>query len=369
MNPEINEDHHRYSPSALEMFEGCPCYERDDTRDTTAADEGTLMHKAAELGDLGILAEPEQVETVQKVLAFQESAIAELAGGDGALVLREQKVDVSDMTRGTLDLVILSGTKAHLIDYKFGRNKVTEADENGQVQAYVVGLFEKFPELEQVKASLVFPRLDWVTTAEYTRADLERIRLRIAAIIARAESPDAVPTPNEKSCLYCGRKASCPAMHAVALKVGEALPMPVQFDPGHLTNPQDMAKALVLSRLVEDWAKQVRRTVTRLVVEDGVVVPGYEVRSRGGSHEITNVHEAIELVESAFSATLVDITQACTLSIPKLTDILAAITEGKTKKEIRESLLGVLNTCTVQNNTVVYLQKKRGITDEEIIQG
>ena len=36
--------HHKYSPSGLELIEACACFEKKEWDDTTASDEGTMMH-------------------------------------------------------------------------------------------------------------------------------------------------------------------------------------------------------------------------------------------------------------------------------------------------------------------------------------
>jgi len=358
--------HHRYSPSSIELFEACPCYKPDDSpRDTTAADEGTLMHLAAETDDVSILETEEQIETVERVLAFKRALIATY---DNPTVLNEERVTVDGITRGTVDLTVIEGTLADIVDYKFGRNPVTDADTNGQVQSYVAGTFEKYPDLETIRATLLLPRQDHVTTATYTRSDLEHIRLRLATVVARCEADDKVPNPTDKGCTYCGNKASCSALHTFALSVARDLPVPVSFDLERMADPQEMAKLLVLGKLLEDWSKQMRSSITKLAVEDGVEIPGYGIASRGGSYEITEVLEAISLVIDKYEVDLSAVTQACKVSIPKLTDVVAAV-EGRSKKEIREELLTVLEDCIVQGNAVTYLKKQRGITNEEIIQG
>jgi hypothetical protein len=154
----------------------------------------------------------------------------------------------------------------------------------------------------------------------------------------------------------------------MALRVGETLPVPVQFDPGKLVDPREMSRALVLSSLLEDWCKQVRRSITKAAVEEGTDIPGFSVRSRAGSHEVTEVYEAVQTILGRYPSDLTMIMQACSLSIPRLTDVIAAATGG-TKKATREELLDVLKFCTIQKDPVVYLQRNKGITNEEIIQG
>lgn len=356
---DTHNGHHKYGPSQLEMYENCPCYKPDDTRDTTAADEGTLCHKAAEEEDVGILDTDEQVVAVNKALEVKHDIIAEY--GPDPVILQEEKVMILNLTEGTLDLLVADKdmVKAHLLDYKFGRMKVTEAAENGQVQAYVAGAFEKFPTLQEITASLYFPRLEWITTATYIRSDLDTLQLRIAAIIARAKAEYKVPHPTEKSCQFCGDKANCKAMHEFALNVGATLPVPIHFELSKLADPEEIAKALTLFSIIEDAAKQFRRASTKIAVEDGVEIPGFGIRSRQGAHKVTEVYDAVEKTQEVFGVTTNTIMQAMSLSIPKLSAVVAAFT-GESKKEVREKLLDALEDCTIQEDTVTYLQRSKG---------
>ena len=362
-------EHHKYGPSQLELYEQCPCYEPDETdRDTTAADEGTLCHKAAETGNLGLLSTDEQVDAVTEALLFKADVLK--TAGENAEIHTEERVRIGNLTEGTLDLLILTeGRKsAFLVDYKFGRNKVTEAEHNGQVQAYVAGVFEKYPTVVTVRATLFFPRLKWMTMATFGRQDLPKLQLRIATIIARATAEDRRPTPTEKACRFCGNKANCPALHQVALRFGEALPEPISYDALRVTDPAEVAKVLTLFSILEDMGKQVRRTATRLVVEDGITIPGFGLKSRAGAHEITDVYQAMSLIFKEFKLDVGQITQACSMSLPKLTDVVAALTEGK-KKDVRDKLLEVLEPCTIQKDTITYLQRDKEKKNEQIVQG
>lgn len=352
--------HHKFSPSKLALLERCPGYTSDETRSTHAADEGTLMHKAAETGDLSILENDEQIVAVQTALETRRVILE--AAGEGALVEEETKVEIDGLTRGTVDLLVITadGKKGWLLDYKFGRMIVDEADVNIQGQAYAAGVFEAHPDLTELTVVFTVPRANWESIHTYARYGLDRIRLRISTIIARCQADVVELTPNEKACMFCGSKATCPALHNYALAVGESLPVPAVFDPGKLADPNDMAKAMVLSSVLEDWCKQVRRYITQRAVEDGVDVPGFAVRQRAGAYEITENFTAIQKVLKTYEGVTLDaiLHEATTLSIPKLCDVVAATTGGK-KKEVRESILDALRECAVQKEPVVYMQKSR----------
>ena len=199
--------HARYGPSRLEKMAQCPHYEPSEYQDTTAADEGTLCHSAVESGDLGILDTDEQIEVVTRCISLEKDIIASL--GDGCVVYREKRVTLTDLTFGTLDLLVLSKdlVRGKLADWKFGRQAVTAAENNLQIQAYVAAAFETFPSLETIDAYIVCPRQHWMSTWTFTREDADKITLRIIATLARAGNSEIAPTPHADACKTCGNKA------------------------------------------------------------------------------------------------------------------------------------------------------------------
>ena len=82
------------------------------------------------------------------------------------------------LTFGTLDYLLIHPrlSCADVVDFKFGRNAVPDAEVNAQIQAYVLGVFEKFPGLQIDQAHILLPRRDEVSTATYSRADIARLR-------------------------------------------------------------------------------------------------------------------------------------------------------------------------------------------------
>lgn len=363
------ETHHRYSPSSLENYEGCPCFTRDDSRDTKAADEGTLLHKAAETGDLSTLEDQEHIDAVNSCLFFKQQVNEIIPGAKEFELFEELTVDIGPgLSRGTLDFLAIAGDDAVLADWKFGRIPVTPVIENIQIQAYVLGAFGLFPKLTRISAFVIQPRIDYRSHHTYLREDCDGITQRIEQIIARYEDPDKTPSTSEKVCSFCGNKGTCSALHTVAQKVSTGLDLPVVYEPGKLADPKDVSKALVLASILEDWAKQVRRVAKTLAVEDQVEFPGFGLRTRQGSVEVVDVYHAIQTLLDKHDAGLPSILQACSLSIPKLSESLAPFIEG-TKKDVREILEEELESFTIRRDTVSFLQRHRGITNEKILQG
>ena len=367
---KTEEPHHKYGPSSLAVFEGCPCYQRDETRDTGAADEGTMLHKATETGDFTHIEDEEQQDCVDFCLKFKSEAIAQFK--NPTVIVEQHVVIDGGITNGTFDLGIFGGAedgfKGIVADWKFGRVPVPDAKDNIQVWAYVLGAFEKYSECRYLTGAVIQPRLNHISSWEFDRGQMEVIRKRIRNIIGRCEDPNKKPHANEKSCTYCGGKGDCVALHQVAQEVSSSLPMPVVYDPGKLVNLKDVSKSLVLASMMEDWAKQVRRVAKTMVIEEDLEIPGFSLRTRTGSFEVVDLYDAIQILLEKHDVDIPNILMACSMSVPKLVTHLTPFMEG-TKKENRSVIEEELKRCMVQRGDVSFLQRKRGTTDEKILEG
>jgi len=206
--------HAEYGPSSLALFELCSHYGREESDEVHPVTlQGTRLHEAVEHDNLNGL---DHEET--KLAQFCLDETKRLASGADEYH-KEVTLDIAYddkqedyATFGTVDFVAISGDTAVVIDYKFGYHGVDAATSNAQGQAYVLGVFEKFPEVQSVYLHFILARRHEVTSAIYTREDHEEaIRGRIVTIIERAKQKTGDPTPCPRVCTYCGNKVGCSA--------------------------------------------------------------------------------------------------------------------------------------------------------------
>lgn len=87
--------------------------------------------------------------------------------------------------RGIVDLLVINGEQGFIVDYKTGSNKYPDPK---QLQLMSLLTFAHFPQVQHVKAGLLFVAHEHFVTSEYARedadklwhdftADLERLRL------------------------------------------------------------------------------------------------------------------------------------------------------------------------------------------------
>ncbi|MCH7228591.1 DUF2800 domain-containing protein [Haloferula sp. A504] len=337
--------HAKHSPSALAYKEICPGFQSNN-ESGPAAEEGTRLHAALETGKIDGL-DDEQLQVVEMCRDYIES-LEDQARGEGEQNLdtwRERKLSICEgLTFGTVDYVLFNHRlgRGDVVDFKFGRRAVPDAEVNAQVQAYVLGVFEANEHIQTITAHVLLPRRDEISTATYARSDMEKLRLRISTIIARceAEEPELRPTEN---CLWCGRQATCPALHRHALTIAagyqDELQIPEEFHPGQITDPSVMARALAAARVLEKWCDSVKHHAVQLRL-GGQEIPGHELRSRSGVRKITDAVAAWAAVQDRMSPD--QFAGCCDVSISKLEKTFA---EGaprgaktKAKQELGEAL-------------------------------
>lgn len=302
-------EHSKISPSKLAKLEICAGYLDDPDREVHAITlQGTKCHQAAETGEIAGLTD-EELAWVKMCRDYTVS----LGYGTWEAVYDEIKLPIIDGMWGFADKIILATpTMAHLVDYKFGNNSQEDVETNPAAQAYVLGMFQRWPELETIHVHYLYPRREEISRHTYTRKDVPTIRLRIETIVARVEEaaqylhsnkPGAL-TPVPENCLYCARKATCQALHR------SVLPLATRYANNHaidlqepdfskVTRPEQWTTLLAYAPVLEQMADSIKRHALEFREQSGVEIPGYEMRSRQGKKKINNAQMAYEVAMAA----------------------------------------------------------------------
>jgi len=306
-------EHAKHSPSSLRYKEICSGWQHTPGT-SEAAEEGTAMHHAAETGDLTGL-NPEQMAQVAECIEYTNEVV-ELAQE----IHRELRLDCMGLTWGTADVVAIYPDHGHIIDYKFGRNPVDDADVNAQGWAYALGVFHQFP-VQWVTVHFLLPRQDEATRHTFTRSQIPMLRTRIAAIIERAELPNPPLNPDPKACQYCAAKATCPALAEKALMIpkGNHWDLPAELDPAAITDPNQMSRVLGIVPLIEAWASSVRETAL-VMARDGNPIPGYSLRHRSGKRVIKDLITTWDILQREHGLELHEFLPACSVAIGAIED-------------------------------------------------
>lgn len=319
--PNTERVHHPYSPSSLQSREACPKFQnRNSTNE--AAVRGSIQHDAVERGQDDARLSDDHAAAVADCMMFAEERASNYPGGqiikeaylpvdEEVIVITVKSIDKFDIitedgqispgfrqgptqqhvfegtTAGYLDFAVVSAdqTEAEIIDWKFGRNAVTEASTNLQGIAYMLGLKKLFPTLQKCRVSFVQPHIDEKSEHDFELGDTReyylRIRVAVGRSIAAAANPNDYSTarPNVGTCLFCALVGKCPKVAELALKVGQKykpLAIPENVNPTTLNNPADVDMGLRLADVMKVWAEAFRRQATEKTIENMDFVPeGY----------------------------------------------------------------------------------------------
>lgn len=367
--------HHRFSPSTLNDRAACPGWDKDDSSDKTAANEGTMLHAACETRNLEGL-DFEQTEAVKMCIGYVDT----LSKGATSVVLEKNLQILKGLTSGTADVLILKGDTVHVIDHKFGGNVVKDADTNLQGWAYLLGAWDLFPTAKFGVVHFLMPRVcegdqvGVVLKHKFSReADAPRMKLAIKTVIARAKKyfetrDENMLTPSAQGCLYCGRKAECPKMWDYALPiVKKYAPLEVvdEVHSSKITEPAKMVALIEASKILGKLVDSVNEHAKRFAIENGGIVGAdgqlaYALAERSGTRKIRpeKVADVVDLLlESGLSER--EILACSDLSLTQALDLVHEKAPKGKKSAARAAIevkLNEMDALTVGAPSV-YLKK------------
>ena len=198
------------------------------------------------------------------------------------LIDPEQRMEIESETRvqfgdllpgvfGSTDLIGRLGTRAVVLDWKFGDGVMVEVEENPQLMFYAAAAMRTpeaqwaFDGVTEIECVIVQPPevRRWVTTP----ARIAQFELELVQAVKQAEKPDAKLAVGDH-CRWCAAKPICPKMTGAvdrALKVQiEALPAP------------QISQYLKTADMLEDWIKDLRSLALQML-ESGAKLPEYKL--------------------------------------------------------------------------------------------
>ena len=260
-----------------------------------------------------------------------------------------KKRSTTEKVFGTADRVILKGSHADVIDFKFGRGEIDDADINVQGQAYVLGVMDKYPHLKTATLHFVVPRRDELLTHNYTHEDMEVIRLRLRVIVDRAMEEEPRLKPTTSACRFCKHRVHCPALGK------KLLPLAQQYDDGDkafevmlkddlnpetVNDPEVIGKMKHVGHLLKSWMEAVDKKAIKMAVEDGDDIHGYDLVFRTPTAKVTDTQEAFEALQDMLTPE--EFMSACKVTVPALAKKVAEKKPRGQKKNARPEVEGAL---------------------------
>ena len=210
-----------HSYSAIKLYENCPLrYLRQRVlKEVTdeggeASIYGTRVHELLEKRLAENAELPKEVSRYESLCASVETAAAngELFA-EKELVLNENLKptgwwDADAWLRSKLDIFILLGENAVVMDWKTGKRRIDPF----QMEMFAAQVFQHYPEVQRVKTSLVWLKTMELDTEVYRREQANELWAGIMTRIRRIHASldnDNWPAKPSGLCRYCPCRHDC----------------------------------------------------------------------------------------------------------------------------------------------------------------
>jgi hypothetical protein len=180
---------------------------------------------------------------------------------------------------GSTDLLGRIGTRAIILDWKFGSGVAVEAEENPQLMFYAAAAMRTkasqwvFDGATEIECIIVQPPeiKRWITTPKRIKQFEQELKVAVQI----AQKPDA-PLANGDHCRWCAAKPVCPKMtgavdRALALAVGDIDAMQIS----HYLKQADT---------LEQWVTDLR-ALAHTMLEAGAIVPEWKLVAKRATRQ------------------------------------------------------------------------------------
>lgn len=375
------------SASNIHRRESCPGSAYAEfglsNEDSEAASEGTMLHAhmADPKLDRALLA-PEQLKT----LAAAEEANNQIWELVAAAAVQRGAMWNGEYTQGEeIELWLRRGIKpvfgGHcdlwryypaakllvILDYKFGRVPVDEAESNLQLRAYACMGADKW-DCDHVLVAINQPRLPFekrLTLAEYSREALKQAKAQLLEIYDAAHNKDGSPREDaprhagESQCRYCRARLDCPAYRETYAFLADEAPTGKEaFIQNRMTRMADaeldkVYTACKFAALISDSAKD---EIIRRQKHGGM--PMWQISPGRKNTEIIDRPRAVRLLQG-LGLPVESVLECAKISLPDLAEELRR-RDGLKQKEAKEKIFQTLQPVLEIKETAPSLKRVEG---------
>lgn len=309
------------SASSSHRWLNCPpsvrLEEQFEKTTSVFAEEGTLAHEIGEIKlrkELGQINQKEYVDKLSECVnsnlyskdmtdyvdIYVDTCLEKFseakANTPDAIAIIEQKLDFSKWVPdgfGTGDFVVIADGTMEICDLKYGKGVAVSAIDNPQMRLYALGAITEFEflyDIQNVKMTIIQPRLDSISTDEITVDEL----LTWANEYVKPRAELAIKGEGEfcagDHCKFCRAKAVCKARADKNLELAK-----YEFsEPSTLSN---LEIADILSKVDEltNWATDVKDYALNKAL-DGEEFEGFKVVEGRSNRRYTNIDEIVQVL-------------------------------------------------------------------------
>jgi hypothetical protein len=310
-------NHALLSASSSHRWLNCPpsarlCEGYDDKGSNFAA-EGSDAHSLCEYKlrkALGMEAkdptedltwyDAEMEESASGYAAFVMELVAEAKKTcSDPVVLIEQRLDYSKYVQsgfGTGDCVLISDGTLHIVDFKYGRGVLVEAEDNPQMKLYALGALEIFDclyDIETVSMTIYQPRRANVSTFTLTRQEL--LDWAETVLVPTAELAYAGDGEYHcgEWCQFCKAKADCRERARANMELAR-----YDFRQPPLLTDEEVEEILGKLDNLMDWASDIKDYALQAAIS-GKHWSGYKLVEGRANRRYTDENAVVAAVKAA----------------------------------------------------------------------
>jgi len=291
---------------------------------SVAAEEGTLAH---ELGELTLQKELKHISIRKFNSEFKKIQAHELFANDmpdyvdiyvntcmekvsearaktsDAVICLEQRLNFSEWVPegfGTGDMVIIADGTIEIIDLKYGKGAPVSAIDNIQMRLYALGAIAEFEflyDMQNVKMTIIQPRLDSISTDEIKAEDLlkwaEDVLKPTAALAFKGEGDFCAG--EHCSSGFCRAKAVCRAREEKNMELAV-----YEFSDGPTLNIDEIADIIGKCDELAKWAKDIQEYALEQAVA-GIGYPGWKLVEGRSNRRYTDVDAISDILMDEFT--------------------------------------------------------------------
>ena len=301
-------EHARFAPSSAERWLNCPASiimteHLPEDPESPYAHEGTVCHAiAAQCLRENKLASSFIGQVVEGVTITQELADAiqmyvdevrgtgKEIGAKGGKV--EFKINVTPDCWGTLDAAVWTPDLVVVMDAKFGKGVIVEAEKNPQLMIYSIGVFKMLAEMgakpTEVWLKIIQPRtVNPIRTWKTTRAEVGAwANATLGPALVRLQGGDSTMYAGSY-CRWCKITATCPANARSALDAAveafqdvvgdnQIVTLPIETATGGSLELAHLAELALKFGRIREWMAGVEAHLMDEALK-GIAIPGMKV--------------------------------------------------------------------------------------------
>ena len=310
-------NHALLSASSSHRWLNCPpsarlCEGYDDKGSNFAA-EGSDAHSLCEYKlrkALGMEAkdptedlswyDAEMEESASGYAAFVMELVAEAKKTcSDPVVLIEQRLDYSKYVQsgfGTGDCVLIADGTLHIVDFKYSRGVLVEAEDNPQMKLYALGALEIFDclyDIDTVSMTIYQPRRANVSTFTLTRQEL--LDWAETVLVPTAELAYAGDGEYHcgEWCQFCKAKADCRERARANMELAR-----YEFRQPPLLTDEEVEEILGKLDSLMDWASDIKDYALQAAIS-GKHWSGYKLVEGRANRRYTDENAVVAAVKAA----------------------------------------------------------------------